>query len=303
VDNSRLGVRERLKIDYRSLSDINPSIVTMSVNGFGEHGPFAPKPGFDPVLQAMSGMMTAQGGDSEPVLFTIPVNDIAAATLSVLGVCLGLFHRNRCGAGQRVWTSLAGCAAMLQSGELVRFAGRPQALRGGRDFAGPSALDRFYRVADGWLRLQAPDVHCLRVAGVLPEQVMPESEAELCQTLTRALADQALADVLERLTAAGVPAAPARTPLQLATDPALRDAGLFATHHLQDGTPYFATARYARFSRTEEQSVFEAPGLGQHSREVLTEAGLPADQIDQLIATGAVKQGHPFQVVAIMNYR
>src|SRR5258708_27580379 len=166
VDNSRLGVLERLKIDYATLAEINPSIVTMSVNGFGERGPFAAKPGFDPVLQAMGGMMAAQGGDSDPVLFTIPVNDIAAATLSVLGVCLGLFHRLTTGVGQRAWTSLVGCAAMMQSGELVRFDGRPPALRGGRDFPGPSALDRFYRVADGWVRLQASDFESLRAAGL-----------------------------------------------------------------------------------------------------------------------------------------
>src|SRR5258708_28905489 len=139
LDNARLGVLERLKIDYATLSEINPSLVTMSVNGFGEQGPSAPKPGFDPVLQAMSGMMTAQGGDSDPVLFTIPVNDIAAATLSVLGVCLGVFHRLRTGVGQRVWTSLARCAAMLQSGELVRFAVRPAAIRRWPDFAVPSS--------------------------------------------------------------------------------------------------------------------------------------------------------------------
>src|ERR1700730_6964131 len=108
IDNSRLGVLERLKIDYPTLAEMNPSIVTMSVNGFGEQGPFARKPGFDPVLQAMGGMMTVQGGDSEPVLFTIPVNDIAAATLSVLGVCLGLFYRLTTGTGQRCWTSLVG---------------------------------------------------------------------------------------------------------------------------------------------------------------------------------------------------
>jgi crotonobetainyl-CoA:carnitine CoA-transferase CaiB-like acyl-CoA transferase len=275
----------------------------MSVNGFGEQGPFAPKPGFDPVLQAMSGMMTAQGGDSDPVLFTIPVNDIAAATLSVLGVCLGVFHRLRTGVGQRVWTSLAGCAAMLQSGELVRFANRPPAIRGGRDFAGPAALERFYQVADGWLRLQAPDTRSLQTAGVLHERALPESDTELCHILAESLATRSLTEVLDALGAAGVPAAPVRTPLQLATDPAVQELGLFATHHLQDGTSYFAGARHARFSRTEEQAVFEAPGLGEHSREVLAEAGLSSIEIDELIAAGLVKQGPPFQVVAIMNYR
>jgi crotonobetainyl-CoA:carnitine CoA-transferase CaiB-like acyl-CoA transferase len=303
VDNSRLGVRERLKIDYATLAEINPGIVTMSVTGFGEHGPFATKPGFDPVLQAMSGMMTAQGGESEPVLFTIPVNDIAAATVSVLGVCLGLFHRLRAGAGQRVWTSLAGCASIMQSGEVVRFAGRPPAIRGGRDFGGPSALDRFYQVADGWLRLQAPDTDSLRAAGFLAGEVRPESDAELSQMLAHVFATQSLAEVLPRLCAAGVPAAPAQAPAQLAADPAIHELQIFGTHHLQDGTPYLAPLRFARFSRTEEQSLFEAPGLGEHSREVLAEAGLTSAQIDELIEARVVKQGGPFHVVGIQSYR
>jgi crotonobetainyl-CoA:carnitine CoA-transferase CaiB-like acyl-CoA transferase len=303
VDNSRLGVRERLKIDYATLAEINPGIVTMSVTGFGEHGPFATKPGFDPVLQAMSGMMTAQGGESEPVLFTIPVNDIAAATVSVLGVCLGLFHRLTAGAGQRVWTSLAGCASIMQSGEVVRFAGRPPAIHGGRDFGGPSALDRFYQVADGWLRLQAPDTDSLRAAGFLAGEVRPESDAELSRMLAHVFATQSLAEVLPRLCAAGVPAAPAQAPAQLATDPAIHELQIFGTHHLQDGTPYLAPLRFARFSRTEGQSLFEAPGLGEHSREVLAEAGLTSAQIDELIAARVVKQGGPFHVVGIQSYR
>ncbi|HLZ29604.1 MAG TPA: CoA transferase [Chloroflexota bacterium] len=303
VDNSRLGVLNRLKIDYATLAQINPSIVTMSVNGFGERGPFAPKPGFDPVLQAMGGMMTAQGGDSDPVLFTIPVNDIAAATLSVLGVCLGLFHRLTTGAGQRAWTSLVGCAAMMQSGELVRFAGRSPALRGGRDFAGPSALDRFYRVADGWVRLQAPDTERLQAAGLLSSRTPLESDAELVDALAARLAGMSLAEALACLTAAGVPAAPAQTPVQLVTNPATHEHEIFSSHHLQDGTPFFATGRYARFSRTQEQAVFKAPGLGEHSREVLTEAGVSPAEIDQLIEAGVVKQGGPFHVVAIQNYR
>src|SRR5207237_6815760 len=129
LDNSRLGVLERLKIDYATLSAVNPGIVTMSVNGFGEQGVFAPKPGFDPVLQAMSGIMAAQGGDSDPVLFTIPINDVCAAVTSVLAIGLGLFHRARTGEGQRAVTSLVASSLSMQAGEIVRFAGRPPALR------------------------------------------------------------------------------------------------------------------------------------------------------------------------------
>jgi crotonobetainyl-CoA:carnitine CoA-transferase CaiB-like acyl-CoA transferase len=106
IDNSRRGVPQRLRFDYATLAEVNPKIVTLSIAGFGERGPFAHKPAFDPVLQAMSGMMSAQGGDSDPGFFTIPVNDVAAAVTTVLAVCLGLYHRNQSGDGQRTWTSL-----------------------------------------------------------------------------------------------------------------------------------------------------------------------------------------------------
>ena len=64
-----------------------------------------------------------------------------------------------------------------------------------------------------------------------------------------------------------------------------------------------APGRYAHFSRTVEHAIFEPPGLGEHSRDVLTDAGLSQAQIDDLIEAGVVKQGGAFQLVAIQNYR
>jgi crotonobetainyl-CoA:carnitine CoA-transferase CaiB-like acyl-CoA transferase len=303
IDNSRLGVLERLQVDYATLANVKPDIVTLSINSFGEQGMLARKPGFDPVLQAMSGMMAAQGGDSDPVLFTIAINDIAAGTLSVLGVCLGLFYRMRSGLGQKTWTSLLGCSTMMQSGELVRFEGRAPAVRGGRDFVGPSALDRFYRVNDGWLRIQAPNVECLQAAGLLGTRTSSSGDAEIAEALERSLGPKSLAEALACMTAVGIPAAEARRPGDLPGDPALSDLGMFVTEHMQDGTPFYMTNRYARFSRTQECDVFKAPGIGEHSRDLLAEAGVSTTDIDALIADGVVKQGESFRVVAIQNYR
>jgi crotonobetainyl-CoA:carnitine CoA-transferase CaiB-like acyl-CoA transferase len=294
LDNSRLGVLHRLHIDYARLKRIKPELITLSVNGFGEEGLLAPKPGFDPVLQAMSGMMSAQGGDSDPVLFTIPINDIAAATVSVLGICLALFHRERSGAGQRMWTSLLGCSAIMQSGELVRFEGRAPAVYGGCDFSGPSVFDRFYRTTDGWLRLQAQDAEGLRRAGLLED-----GEADLAERF----ASMCLEEALARLASAQIPAVRARLPGELTQDPDLRDLEMFDTLHLQDGTPFFTTGRYARFSRTQQAGVRTTPGIGEHSTELVAEVGVDEGEIQALIDAGCVRQGQPFQVVAIQNYR
>ena len=302
LDNARLGVLHRLKIDYANLAKVKPDIVTFSVTGFGEQGPLAVKPGFDPVLQAMSGMMAAQGGDSDPVLFTIPINDIAAATMSVLGICLAIFHRERCGAGQHVWTSLLGCSAMMQSGELVRVPGRQPAIWGGADFRGPSALDRFYQTIDGWVRMQAPDVASLQLAGILAGD-SSRSDADLALALAETFASKTAADVVSRLTEAGIPAAVARMPGDLTEDPVAQGLEILATLHMLDGTPYFSANRYARFSRTQVCATFTPPGLGEHSREVLCEAGVASERIEPLLASGALKQGEPFTVAGIQNYR
>lgn len=298
LDNSRLGVLNRLHIDYARLKAVRPDIVTLSVNGFGEEGPLASKPGFDPVLQAMSGMMTAQGGDCDPVLFTIPINDITAATVSVLGICLGLFHRERSGAGQRMWTSLLGCSAMMQSGELVRFTGRPPAVGGGCDFAGPSALDHFYRTSDGWLRVHAPDVAALCAAGLVRGD-----EADLGAALADRFATLCTDDALAALTAAGIPAARARLPGELPEDPNLQALEMFVTLHMEDGSPFYSTGRYACFSRTRQSQVFTPPGIGEHSREVLAEAGVEPAEIQALVDAGFVRQGERFEIKGIQNYR
>ncbi len=124
IDNYRPGVLKRLGMDYETLSKVNPRIITMSITGFGESGLLAEKPSFDPIFQALSGLMSAQGASSDPVFLSFALNDVTAASLSALGVCIGLLHRERHGPGQRMWTTLAGCSAFMQAGELVRFAGR-----------------------------------------------------------------------------------------------------------------------------------------------------------------------------------
>lgn len=74
-------------------------------------------------------------------------------------------------------------------------------------------------------------------------------------------------------------------------------------HELQDGTPYYTTNRFVGLSRTQERTVFEPPGIGEHSRQVLLEAGVSSSEIDALIEQGVVTQGEPFRPAAIQNYR
>ena len=163
LDNFRLGVRERLGIDYAALAPLNPRLISCSINTYGSRGRDAGLPGFDPLLQARSGLMWAQGGDGErgddeggdgePVFHAIPVNDVATAAMGAFAIIAALHARELTGRGQDTETSLAAQSALYQSGDLTWYEGRPPLAQGGRDCVGFTALDRFHRCADGWLTL------------------------------------------------------------------------------------------------------------------------------------------------------
>jgi crotonobetainyl-CoA:carnitine CoA-transferase CaiB-like acyl-CoA transferase len=303
IDNYRAGVLRRLGIDYETLASLKSDIISVSITGFGEDSPFAGEPAFDPLLQARSGMMAAQGGDDEPVLLTVAVNDVTTAALSVLGTLLALVHRRRTGLGQKVWLSLAGTSTYAQCEELLGLPGRSGPVLGGRDFRGPSAWDRYYATADGWLRLEVPDRSSagLRRAGVL-DGAEPDDERELEVRLAGAFAGLGRDEAVDRLHAAGVRAAPARTLAELLADAEVEHAEVF--DHLALGDTIVAVpGRYLRFSRSQHHESLRPPGVGEHTEEVLAEAGLDAAEIAELVSSGAVLQGSPMAYRRQVSYR
>ena len=301
IDNYRPGVLNRLRIDFDALHAINPQIISLSITGFSEGGPLALSAGFDPILQGMSGMMTAQGGDDEPVFLTVAVNDVTAGAMSVLGTALALYHRAVRQTGQRVWTSLDRMSAFMQSGELTRFAGQPPARLGGRDYPGPDALSRLYETSDGWVRLQATpeDLPALRKLGLAPEAADGQLAAELSAAFAKCQRDE----VISRLGAAGVPAMPARRIAELVAEPEADGQGLLHRHERASGTPYFVPGRLAAFSRTQVTTALIAPGLGEHTRELLAEAGTDPAAVDELIANGRLVEGPPLSLETFVIYR
>ena len=157
VDNYRLGVRRRLGIDYDVLRAVNPRIISASINAYGSTGAEAHLPGFDPLLQARSGMMAAQGGPGEePVFHSVAINDVATAAVAAFGVIAALNAREVTGTGQNIETCLAAQSALFQSAALTTWPGAPGIPAGGEsgDCVGFAALDRYYACAeDGWITL------------------------------------------------------------------------------------------------------------------------------------------------------
>lgn len=300
IDNYRPGVLDRLRISHDHLAAVRPDIVTASITAFGQAGPLASLPGFDPIMQAMSGIMSAQGGTAAPHFSTLALHDVTAACFTALGICAALHGRIHGIGGQNVQVSLAATSAYMQSGELVRFSGRPASPVGCQDYRGPSELSRCYQTADGFVRLHVPDRETLEAAGLRPDTTAGSGPGAWPEQALRRLA---CAEVIARLVSAGGTAVRVRSYADLARDPDLLAGRYLEAVGWPDGTLTYLPGRYVRFSRTEETSSLRPPGLGEHSRELLAEAGMPVSQIEGLVEVAAVITGGPVLTVANVGYR
>ena len=288
IDNLRADSLSRLGLGDGVLAAAFPQLVRCSVSAYGRTGPFADLPGFDPVMQARSGMMLAQGGAGDPVASVAPVHDVATAALAALGILAALFARTRTGHGQHVTVSLAGSSLFLQSGELTTFAGRPPAQAGGIDFPGPSAVRRYYRACDGWLAIAATTA--AEVAGLMSAVGHPEwgalasdalasdvaSGDELARRLSGVLAERSVDAWVAGLAAHGVPACPVLPRAGELADPFLVENEF--SHVVPD--PVAGTLRIVRgFSdwpgavRASERPARGTTG-GEETATVLAAAGI-----------------------------
>jgi crotonobetainyl-CoA:carnitine CoA-transferase CaiB-like acyl-CoA transferase len=305
VENFRPGVAERLGVDFDSIRAINARIVYSTETAYGRTGPYAALPGFDPLTQARSGVMAAQGGlenGQPPVFLTVALCDYGAALLSAYGIVAALFAREQTGDGQRVETSLMRSAMAMQIADFVRYDGRLKSPAGGPDFLGPSALRRAYEAQDGWVVLVAdapeywlPLTQALDridlLHGYSSNAALGEShDGTLALDLEAAFLTRSVADWLDRCDRAGVPVGPALDGPSLFRDPHIRANGLIAEGLHPTWGRVQQTGSLVKFSRTPGVIGPVAPQLGQHTVAVLREARIEERRIADLLARHVVHQ-------------
>lgn len=207
IDNLRPASLQRLGLDVEAIDAVAPRVVRASVTAFGHTGPWVDGPGFDPILQAMSGLAAAQGGTGRPIATGSPPHDLTTGMLGALGVAAALYERARHGRGRHVWLSLAATSTYVQAAELTDYAGRPAPPTGGPDHPGPSPWHRYHRAADGWLAVcartdeeRASFLDVLGLAGA--DRHDPSDLALRCAAGIRS---SGVAEWLDRFGDAGVP--------------------------------------------------------------------------------------------------
>ncbi len=304
IENYRHDTLERLGVGYDVLSAINPSLIYCEISGFGRTGPFATQGGFDLVAQGMSGLMaiTGEGPGRPPVKLGPPVTDITAGILAAMGVAAAYAHKLRTGQGQRVDTSLfeAGIThTYWQSAICFATGASPGPLGSAHPLSAPYQA---FETADGWLNLGASNqktwLTCVEVLGdaSLAEDPRFATNADrmanlptLVDRLSAHFKTRPTADWLERLAAAGVPAGPVLSIQDMHTHPqtVARDMVPVVTHPVAG--PVQTIGLPVKFSETPGRVGTPAPLLGEHTREILIEAGYTNDEIEALLGAGDVR--------------
>jgi crotonobetainyl-CoA:carnitine CoA-transferase CaiB-like acyl-CoA transferase len=302
LDNYRLGVRRRLGIEYETLREVNPRIVSASINAYGSTGAEAHLPGFDPLLQARSGMMRAQGGPGqEPVFHTVAVNDVATAAVAAFGVIAALHVRETTGKGQNVETCLAAQSALFQSAALTTWPGAPAPPEGERDCIGLTALERYYACVDGWIALAVAtplQAAALEAAlgggdwsGRFPDILNQPRRGELAEEIAGRLRGRRRSEVLASLQDAGVPATPVFRGDEARGEEWLWESGFFELRHHPSWGDMVVSRAFADFSRGGAGFERLDPDLGEHTVEVLREFGFDMDRVRRLAEAGLIFRG------------
>ena len=151
VENFRPGVAERLGASPSVLRAANPDVVLLSSPGYGVDASMADEPAFDPLLQALGGIMASQGGETEPVFLTVAIHDVVTPLLGAFGIVSSLYDRLRTGHTHHVHTSLAHTTVAVQAAELTRYVGAPPPPVGGFDHGddGRRLVDGGWQWTDG----------------------------------------------------------------------------------------------------------------------------------------------------------
>lgn len=303
IENYRPGVMTALGLDYAALSPANPRLIYASISGYGQTGPQRGKGGFDLIAQGVAGIMSITGEPGgAPVKAGVPVTDLGAGLFALVGILAALEHRHRTGAGQQVDTSLVDAGVALSVWEATEYfsgIGVPTALGSAHRMNAPYQA---IRCADGYITLGAANQRLFRrLCDVLGHAEWGDDPA-FADNASRVTHRDALAARIESITLAqprghwlsllevnDIPCGPINNYAQVFADPQViaREMVVETDHptlgHLKTlGSPIKMSATPPDVSR-------RAPQFGEHTDEVLEEAGFRSAEIAALRQSGAVR--------------
>ena len=301
VQNFRPGVMSRLGIDEPQLRTVNPGLIYVSMSGWGESGPYAHKPVYDPIVQALSGLASVQAGSDQerPRLIRTILPDKLTGITAAQAVTAALVARGRTGQGQHVRLSmLDAVVAFMWSSDM-----------GGQTFVGKEVssaraatfIDLIYETKSDYISVSVMSDEQWRglcKAVGYPEWLEDDRfktaagrdryANERLELTQEALLEKNADEWLEILDSAGVPCAPVLKRHEMIHHPQVEASGIVVeTEHPHVGRLRQAR-NAARFEATPTEIRLGAPHHGEHTRAIMSELGFSNAEIDGLIADGVI---------------
>jgi formyl-CoA transferase len=300
VENGRPGVVKKLKVDYETLSAINPRIIYASISGFGQTGPWSQRPGFDLIAQAMSGVMSAMGiPGREPVKSGVPVGDLGAGLFALYGILSAVIGREKTGRGQYIDASLFEAALGLsiwETTELWATGKSPEPLGTANRMSAPyqafEASDGKFVVGAANQKLWQAFCSVIERPDLLDDPRFAENKDRLqnrlplVAELQQVFAAKPVEYWVSAFLAAGVPAGPINDYSQVVeSDHAAARRMVMEIDHPVEGR--IKTLGFpVKLSGTPQQVRRPPPLLAEHTDEILRELGLTS-RLGEFSAAGA----------------
>lgn len=302
IENFKVGQIEAIGLGPDDLHVINPALVVCSITGFGQDGPYSERPGYDYVIQAMSGLMAITGdADGEPVKVGVAISDVIAGLNAAFAILAALRHAEQTGQGQHIDVSLydTQIAALVNVASNVLVSG-VDATRYGNQHPNIVPYQTF-QAADGpFVVAVGNDLQfgklCILIDEALNEDARfatnpgrVEHRAELVERLQGHFRQRTARKWVDDLLKLGIPAGPIQTVDTALNDPHTVARGLIQSMQLPNGESLRLVGSPVHYSQSAMQDHTAPPALGQHTSEVLTEIlGLDAGQLNRLAESGVI---------------
>ena len=301
ISNFGVGVPERLKIDYATLREINPRIITCTVTGFGSDGPNPGRPAFDQVAQATGGGMSITGTDPDhPVRSGIPIGDLGGGMFAATGILSALLEREQSGEGQHVDISMLDCqVSMLNYMATMYFLSGEDPYPIGNSHFVHVPYNTFH-TADGFIVIAViTDNFWQNLKEVVdcPEFDDPKYDGQPGRWEDRDMINRRLDEILRQSTSEywlrqleekRIPCAPVNRFSQALNDDQVRHRNMVIELKHPGGKSTLGPGNPIKLSRSGEESFSAAPEIGQDTDEVLGGLlGYAAERIAELKREGA----------------
>jgi len=302
IENWRPDVKNKLSLDYESLSAVNPRIILASISGYGQDGPYAKRPGFDQIMQGMGGLMSVTGHpDSGPVRAGLAVADMSAGLYSALGILIAVIERETSGKGQWVQTSLLHSLVSMMDFQVARYLNEGDIpVQVGNDHPTSSPMGLF-EASDGVFNLGASgEGNWARLCELLNKPVWyqdPEFKTETLRVKNRERLNLALAELfknhsvehwVDKLNDVGIPAGPVYSVPEMVNDPQIKHLNVITTLPNIYNKDMHYINQPMHLTRTPSKVVSPAPGWGEHTDAVLESLGFNPTEIESLHQQGVV---------------